>query len=42
MEHVRKRLSCKEANKMDLVDYLAAIGCEPKKIRGNDYGMPAL
>ena len=37
MEQVRKRLSCAEANKMDLVDYLATIGYEPKKIRGNDH-----
>jgi len=37
MEQVRKRLSCAEANKMDLVDYLATIGHEAKSIRGNDY-----
>jgi hypothetical protein len=37
MEKVRKRLSCAEANKMDLVDYLATIGIAPAKIRGNDY-----
>nr|WP_067059967.1 toprim domain-containing protein [Mucilaginibacter sp. L294] len=37
MENVRKRLSCAEANKKDLVDYLATIGFEPVKIRGNDH-----
>jgi len=37
MEHVRKGLSCREANKMNMVDYLATIGYVPAKIRGNDY-----
>jgi hypothetical protein len=37
MEKVRRRLSCADANKMDMVDYLATIGIAPAKIRGNDY-----
>lgn len=37
MENVRKRLSCAEANKMDMVEYLTTMGFEPKKVRGNDY-----
>jgi DNA primase len=32
-----KKLSCAEAKQMDMVDYLAAQGHSPKKIRGNDY-----
>jgi len=28
---------CKQANKIDLVDYLLSLGHHPKKIRGNDY-----
>ena len=30
-------LSCAEAREIDIVDYLAAAGHEPKKIRNNDY-----
>jgi hypothetical protein len=37
MDHVSKRLSCAEANKMDMVDYLATIGYGPKNIRANDF-----
>lgn len=36
MEHVGKRLSCAEANKMDMVSYLATIGIEPAKTRANE------
>jgi hypothetical protein len=32
-----ENLSCVEAKKMDLVDYLFSLGHQPVKIRGNDY-----
>lgn len=32
-----ENLSCNEAKKMDLVDYLFSLGYQPVKIRGNDY-----
>lgn len=32
-----KKLSCADARKFDLVDYLASLGYQPQKIRGNDY-----
>lgn len=32
-----ENLSCIEAKKMDLVDYLFSLGHQPVKIRGNDY-----
>jgi DNA primase len=32
-----EKLSCNEAKKMDLVDYLFSLGHQPVKIRGNDY-----
>ena len=32
-----ENLSCNEAKKMDLVDYLFSLGHQPVKIRGNDY-----
>lgn len=32
-----EKLSCIEAKKMDLVDYLFSLGHQPVKIRGNDY-----
>lgn len=32
-----KQLSCADARKFDLVDYLASLGYHPQKIRGNDY-----
>ncbi|SDE86141.1 CHC2 zinc finger [Mucilaginibacter pineti] len=37
MENVCKRLSCEAVNEMDMVDYLATIGLEPKLIRGNEH-----
>jgi len=30
-------MNCEEANQIDLVDYLNAIGYQPQKITGNDY-----
>ncbi|MEP7232330.1 MAG: CHC2 zinc finger domain-containing protein [Ginsengibacter sp.] len=30
-------MNCEEANQMDMVDYLNALGHQPKKIRGNNY-----
>ncbi len=30
-------MNCEEANQIDMVDYLNAIGYQPQKIRGNDY-----
>ena len=32
-----KKLSCADARKIDLVDYLASLGYQPQKIRGTDY-----
>lgn len=32
-----KKLSCADARKIDLVDYLASLGYQPEKIRGSDY-----
>lgn len=32
-----KRLSCAEAKQIDLVEYLAALGIQPQKIRNGDY-----
>lgn len=32
-----KRLSCAEAKQIDLVDYLAALGFQPQKIRNGEY-----
>lgn len=32
-----KKLSCADARKIDLVDYLASLGYRPQKIRGVDY-----
>jgi hypothetical protein len=32
-----KRITCAEAKKIDLVQYLSELGFEPVKIRGNDY-----
>jgi len=31
------RERCREANQIDMVDYLASLGYEPKKVRGNSY-----
>ncbi len=30
-------MNCEEANQIDMVDYLNAVGYQPKKIRGNNY-----
>ena len=30
-------LLCKQANQIDLVNYLEKLGHRPQKIRGNDY-----
>ena len=30
-------MNCEEANQIDMVDYLNALGYQPQKIRGNDY-----
>src|SRR5688572_24789273 len=30
-------MNCEQANQIDLVDYLHALGYDPKKINGNDY-----
>jgi hypothetical protein len=30
-------ISCEAANQIDLVDYLASLGCQPKKIKHHDY-----
>jgi CHC2 zinc finger/Toprim-like len=32
-----KKISCAEANQVDLVDYLMKLGYSPQKIRNNDY-----
>jgi len=32
-----EKLLCKQANQLDLVDYLLGLGHRPQKIRGNDY-----
>lgn len=32
-----KKLTCREARQIDLVEYLDALGYQPKKIRGRDY-----
>ena len=32
-----EQMLCKQANQLDLVDYLLGLGHQPKKIRGNDY-----
>jgi CHC2 zinc finger/Toprim-like len=32
-----KKISCAEANQIDLVDYLMKLGYSPQKIRNNDY-----
>jgi len=32
-----KKLSCADARKIDLVDYLASLGYQPQKTRGKDY-----
>lgn len=32
-----EQILCKQANQLDLVDYLQELGHQPKKIRGNDY-----
>lgn len=32
-----KKITCAEAKKIDLVQYLSDLGFEPNKIRGNDY-----
>ncbi|RYE02146.1 MAG: DNA primase [Sphingobacteriales bacterium] len=37
MKEFENGLSCKEANTLDLVDYLARLGHTPQKIRGVDY-----
>jgi len=33
----RKSISCEEAKRIDLVDYLASLGCQPQKVRNQDY-----
>src|SRR5450432_3401249 len=33
----KQRLSCQQANQMDLVDYLSTLGYNPAKIKGQDY-----
>jgi hypothetical protein len=37
MENSEQRLTCAEARKFDMVDYLSSIGHEPKRVRGNNY-----
>ena len=32
-----QRLNCKEAKKINIVEYLFFLGFQPKKIKGNDY-----
>ncbi|WP_127125410.1 toprim domain-containing protein [Pseudoflavitalea rhizosphaerae] len=32
-----EKVTCKEVNQLDLVDFLAGLGHSPKKIRNNDY-----
>ncbi|HEU4633595.1 MAG TPA: CHC2 zinc finger domain-containing protein, partial [Flavisolibacter sp.] len=32
-----KKLSCKEARQVDLVEYLDSLGHQPKKVRGQNY-----
>src|SRR5882724_2562653 len=32
-----KKLSCREARQIDLVDYMASLGYQPRKIRNQDY-----
>ena len=34
---ITETLSCKQANQIDLVDYLAGLGHRPNKNNGNDY-----
>jgi len=34
---MKKNISCAEAKKMDIVDYLSTLGHQPVKIQGNDY-----
>jgi Toprim-like/CHC2 zinc finger len=37
MAHHNQRLTCSQANEIDLVEYLSTLGIEPDKIRNNDY-----
>ena len=37
MDFRNKRLSISEAKEMDMVYYLSSLGCEPSKVRNNDY-----
>jgi hypothetical protein len=32
-----KKMSCEDARQVDLVDYLASLGHQPKKVQGTDY-----
>ena len=34
---MKQNISCAEAKKMDMVDYLSTLGHQPVKIQGNDY-----
>ena len=34
---MKQNISCAEAKKMDMVDFLSSLGHQPVKIRGNDY-----
>jgi hypothetical protein len=37
MNFGKQKLTCEQANRLDLVDYLAALGYQPSKVRGNNY-----
>jgi len=34
---MERKITCEQANRMDLVDYLENLGHFPKKIKNNDY-----
>jgi len=37
MDFRKKRLTCEEANRIDMVDYLASLGYQPTRISGHSY-----
>lgn len=37
MNNGKQKLTCEEANRLDIVDYLASLGYQPSKVRGHSY-----